>query len=199
MKIFYRFLSIILHPLLIPLYTTIIFLYIFSELIPYNIKYAITKVILIGSLTLPLLTGVLLYLFKLLRSYEMKNKSERVIPILSTGIYFSVTAKLLGSIHYGGDLSSYMIALVISLSTIIFMMRNANTSLHSTALSSLIGFAFFIGLKYDINTIYLLIPGFLILGLLSTGRIFLKNHSAREIYLGIIFGFIPQILIMFLD
>jgi hypothetical protein len=199
MKSIYRLLSIIFHPLLIPSYTTAIYLFLFSDLIYSNIKFAIVKVVLIGTFILPLLTGILLYLFNLLRTYEMKNKSERIIPILSTGIYFAVTAKLLGGINFGGDLTFYLIALVISLSTIIFMMKGANSSLHSAALSSLLGFVFFIGLKYQINTLYILIPGFLMLGLLSTGRIYLKNHTDKEMYLGILFGFIPQIIVLILD
>jgi hypothetical protein len=199
MKLLHQIITFIFHPLLLPSYNALLFIYTFESLIDDYYKFNLLLTVAIGTLILPLLTGLLLLLFKVIHSPENRSKTERIVPILSTGIYFFVTVKILARIQIGVDLADYLTALLISFAIAVFILRNSNPSIQSTALASLVGFWTFIGYKYQLNSTILIITLLLVFGLVTYSKLKTSKYTPRDIYLGGLIGFIPQAIILILN
>lgn len=194
-----KIVSIVFHPVFIPIYTAVFYLLIFDDVITDNQKEFTFYTVLIGTLVLPISTLSLLLILKLSKSIHLKKKRERIIPIFTSGVYIFVAAKLILNLSGSNTLSTYLIGIVISLSIILLALRKYKISLHTSALAASIGFMIYTSIYYHINLNYAIAIAFFILGLVSTSRLRSNAHSKIEVYLGIIVGLVPQLLFMFLN
>lgn len=194
----FKVLSFALHPIFIPVYTTLLYLKIFEQVLTDELTNYLLTLVIIGTLTLPLLTILLLKKTKIIESIFLKTQKERIIPLLLTGLYTYITARLLMTENINSPLNSYLIGIVVTLSWILIFSRRMKVSLHTAALSSSLGFIIYISNIFYINLQPLIIFIILIIGAVSTARIKLKAHSCKEIYVGVVFGILPQLGFVFL-
>ncbi|MEN8137739.1 MAG: hypothetical protein ABFR62_04835 [Bacteroidota bacterium] len=197
-SVFYKVLSIVFHPIFIPLVATVIHLNIFAPYLSKDQSYMVLYIVTLGSLILPLSTLLLLIKAKIINSIYLEKRTDRIIPIFTTGVYIFVTAKLLMKNNIGTALHSYLIGVVITLSVILILSRKLKISIHSAAIASVTGFLIFISYNFSINLTPILAIFIIITGLISTARLKLKAHTDKEVYLGIIIGVIPQLAFLFL-
>jgi len=195
----FKIISILFHPIFIPLLTTLIFFTIFSDMLDFEEQKLIIYLILLGTFILPLLTILILLKSKVIKSIYLNNKRERIIPLFATGVYVFATVKLI-MVNYAGILiNSYLIGVVITLSWILIFSRKHKVSIHTASIGATVGFFIYISYYYLINLSTLIALLIFIAGLISTSRIKLKVHDKKEIYLGLLFGIAPQISFLFLD
>ena len=172
MKYIAQTISYILHPMLMPLY---ILFFIFNNntlfaYIPWGVKLYCYLVTVFALLIMPVISLPLFKYFRLIRSYELNDKQERVYPILVAVAFAFLGFWLLGRIGY---------------SVITFRWK---ISMHMTAIGGLCGFLLVWGMNYqgDVRNAFIL---FLLLsGILATSRLYLKKHTPLQVYLGFLFG-----------
>ena len=194
----FKLISYILHPIFIPLYITILYIRIFKQILTDELSEYLLSLIIIGTLALPLLTIFLLLNTKLINSILLETQKERIIPIISTGIYIYVTAKLLMAGNLNSPLNSYLIGIVVTLSWILIFSRRMKISLHTAAISSALGFLIYLSNIFLIDLQPLIIVFIITLGFISTARIKLEAHTYKEIAIGILFGIVPQLGFVYL-
>jgi hypothetical protein len=188
-----KILSYILHPIFIPIYVTFLYIRIFKNVITYDISEYLLSVVGIGTLLLPLSTILLLKKIKLIDSIHLKKSKERIIPILSTAVYLYITAKLLMTGNINSPLNSYLIGVVVTLTWILIFTRRMKVSLHTSAISSALGFFIYLSHSFLINLQSIIVITTITIGIVATARIKLKAHTCKEIAVGVIFGLIPQL------
>ena len=193
-----KILSYVFHPIFIPIYITLLYVNIFKTLIPDEARNYMTYVISMGTIVLPLITVVLLKKTNLIESIFLNKQSERTIPIISTGLYIYITARLLMSANLNGPLNNYLIGIVVTLSWILIFLHRTKISLHTAAISSALGFLIYLSHKLRIDLQVIIILNIIIIGAVSTARLKLKAHTCKEVALGIIFGIVPQLGYIFL-
>lgn len=198
-NIIFKISSYIFHPVFVPFYTTIIYLSIFKQVLTDIISEYILYLVFTGTLILPLTSVFLLLKTKLINSIHLETKKERIFPILLSGISIYITARLLMMGGLNSPLNSYLIGIVVTLSWIIIFSKRLKVSLHTASISSALGFMIYLSQIFLINLIPVVISLILILGLISTSRIKLKAHTYKEIIIGIIFGIIPQVGLVYLN
>ena len=189
----FEFFSLLLHPIFIPIYVTIVYINIFEGILNYDVKEYLFYVVLTGTFILPLITIVILKITKIISSFKVEKSNERIIPIISSGIYIYVSARLLMVGSVNSPLNSYLIGVVVTLSWILIFSRKLKISLHTASISSAMGFLIYLTNVFFVDVSDLVIIVIVLIGISSTSRIKLKAHSYKEIVLGIFFGFIPQI------
>ena len=188
-----QLLSYIFHPIFIPIYVTYLYINIFKNILNSELAEYLLTVVGIGTLALPLLTIFLLKKTNLIKSILLESPKERIIPILSTGVYLYITAKLLMTGNLNSPLNSYLIGMVVTLSWIMIFTRRMKVSLHSAAISSALGFLIYLSHSFLINLQVVIIITTIAIGMVSTARLKLKSHTCKEIGVGVIFGIIPQL------
>ncbi len=189
----FEFFSLLLHPIFIPIYVTLVYINLFEGILNYDVKEYIFYVVLTGTFILPLITTLILKTTKIISSFKVEKSNERIIPIISSGIYIYVSARLLmvGSIN--SPLNSYLIGVVVTLSWILIFSRRLKISLHTASISSALGFLIYLTNVFFVDVNSLVIIVIVLIGISSTSRIKLKAHNYKEIVLGIFFGLLPQI------
>ena len=186
-------LSYTLHPIFIPIYVTYLYINIFQNVLVDELAEYLFMVISIGTLALPLSTMIILKKTRLIKNIHLESSTERIIPLLSTGVYLYITAKLLMTGDLNSPLNSYLIGIVVTLSWILIFTRRMKVSLHTSAISSALGFFIYLSHTFLINLQSIIIITTVFIGIIATARLKLKAHTCKEIAVGVIFGVIPQL------
>lgn len=135
-------------------------------------------------LIMPVISLPLFKHFRLIRSYELNDKQERVYPILVAVAFAFLGFWLLGRIGYTNIVRQLYLVLIILLSTFSVITFRWKISMHMTAIGGLCGFLLVWGMNYqgDVRNAFIL---FLLLsGILATSRLYLKKHTPLQVYLG---------------
>jgi hypothetical protein len=191
---FYKFISVILHPIVIP--TIGVMLYFL--LIPNNFvseqKLTVLSVIFLATYVIPLLILVVFKKLKIIESYQTESIKERKLPLALMISLFYLLGNTINNSMLLRDLSVLFYATSLGL-FIIYMLFyfKIRASVHLFSLGIPIGFFIILSNLYSQSFLLIIIPLFLVAGLLASARLHLKAHTSSEIY----FGFFTGILASF--
>lgn len=190
MKVFSVVVSVMFHPLLLPMYMLFITFNtnsIFSGIPAHtqNMSYMFT---LLGVTLLPLASLPLLKWLGLIENYRLVNKQDRVFPVLATIIGAFLVFYLSRFLPYSTILRQLYLIMVLVLAGFMLVTIRWKISMHMTAIGALSGFVFILGMKYFGDVINLLPLLILISGTIAFARLYLKQHTPAQVYTGYIYG-----------
>jgi hypothetical protein len=193
-------LSAVLHPLILPTLGMIILFNLNTYLsysIPGQAKKFILLIVFINSAIAPVLSILLLKKTGFIKDVMLDERSERMLPLLLSAIYFFITYYLLRKVALPSLLYFYIIgATVLVLLTLIITFR-WKISIHMVSMGGFTGFLISLALLLHIDIDLLLILTFLASGLLGTARIKLNAHDLPQVFAGYAMG-VGVMLILFL-
>ncbi|PJX21839.1 hypothetical protein CAP47_09485 [Psychroflexus sp. S27] len=191
-----QLISVVLHPIFVPLAAVIIFFYKLPIYFDSSVIYSKIVATLIVSVLLPL---VFLYFFKTLKlisSFELPTSKERRLPLL----FFMMLDLVI--INYIFELYNYQYLfyffwslLLASMVVFIALFFRFKISLHSLGMSSLLTFLIILSFNFQLNFIYSIAFLVMCLGLVSSSRLILKAHVPSEVIVGVVLGVITQLTI----
>jgi hypothetical protein len=196
---FSKFISYFFHPINFPTIGTILFFLFIPKFIFKPQEYLIIAVIFIGTYIFPIMLLWLLKRFEMIKSYHMVTIEERKFPLLlfisisfiiGHWLYKSAIVDILALLFFGYGLSLICISL--------FLYLNIKISLHTLAVSGLIGFLIYFSYFYKINVIIILAALFVLVGLIATARLKLRAHQLNEVLLGGVIGITAQFVVYFI-
>ena len=193
---FYKFISYIFHPVLIPIVFTLLYFIIIPNHIPREFAYRVLSIVFITTYILPILLLYFLKKVKLIENYLLPSINERKFPIL----FFATITLGLGLLLLKSNIvdllafSFFGCALSLAIVYILLFIK-IKTSLHTLGISGLIGFVGIISYDYKLNLLALLILLFLLFGIIATSRLKLNAHKISEIFIGFIIGLLSQQII----
>lgn len=195
---FSKFISYFFHPINFPLIGAILFFLFIPKFIFKPQEYTILVVIFIGTYLFPILLLWLLKRFGMINSYHMVTIEERKFPtllfisisfIIGNWLYKSLIVDILALLFFG-----YGLSLICSS---LFLYLKLKISLHTLAISGLIGFLIYFSHFYRINLIPILALLFVLGGLVASARLRLRAHQLNEVILGGVVGFASQYIVYF--
>jgi hypothetical protein len=197
---FYKFLSIILHPIVVPTISVILYFILVPNGFNTNQRMIVLGLIFISTYIIPLTILFLLKRLKLMKSFKAKTIKERKIPIVLMIFLFYLLGNTIKEIHDLTDICLLFYSTTLGLLCIYVLFSfQLKTSIHLLSLGITTGFFFTINNIYSVNFIVVVISGLLVSGTLASARLNLKAHTPTEVYLGFILGFIcPIIVYLFL-
>lgn len=197
---FYKFLSIILHPIVVPTISLLLYFILVPNGFNTNQKMIVLGLIFISTYVIPLTLLFLLKRFKLIKSFKANTIKERKIPIILMIFLFYLLGNTIKEIHDLRDISLLFYATTLGLLCIYILFSfHLKTSIHLLSLGITTGFFLVIHNIYNVNFILVIISGLIVSGTLASARLNLKAHKPTEVYLGFILGFIcPIIVYLFL-
>ena len=209
-----RGISYIFHPLLVPLLGITFLMYWPSDskgFFIYDVLYYLPEMnkkglmIVIGTLTLmaPAVSVLILYLSKIITSIHLERREERKMPYALT-IFYTILAYFILYRAPEDSLSIYVYAAIfgtlISLIILYLTLSFTKISAHTTAWGGFSGF--FLAYLMEVKVTYgveILCTIILISGIVGGARVYLKSHTASEVYLGFAIAFVIQFLITHFD
>ncbi len=188
--------SIILHPLLMPLFATWIILntgsYLSFSTSPILQKF-IYFVVFISTTLFPSLGAWLLMKKGKISSLEMPKRTERNSPFIITLLCYVASVYLLFNMPIP-RIFSYMVAgglLAIIWAFIINL--KWKVSIHLMGIGGLMGLMFGYALLFHVNMIFILIVISSLAGILGWARLKLLAHTPAQVYVGFVGGFFIEL------
>lgn len=200
MKRFYKTVSIILHPIVVPIVTLLLY-FIFDKNNFYTskIKLVILALVFVTTYIIPLLLLLLFKKLKLTKSFNPRSIKERKFPVIVMVIIFYITGNILKYKLHMMEFAILFYATTLSLILIyiyFYFKIKASTHLMSLGISTSIFIIF--GIIYSEKYILIVIGYILCSGILANARLHLETHTSKEVYLGYLFGFISPFLVYYL-
>mgnify|MGYP003667183999 FL=1 len=186
---FHKFISVVLHPIVIPTIGILLFLSITPNEIKKERQYVLIGIVFFSTYIVPLISLTILKALGLINNFQAESIKERKIPLFIMLLIFYVLGKFLinipdfkelGILFYGTNVSLALVYLLFS-----FQIK---PSLHILSLSSTLGFFLLFKNLHSISILPIIVILLILTGILASSRLHLKAHNQKEIYFGFFIG-----------
>lgn len=189
--------SYIFHPVFIPVFATLFYIFAKSVAIGYQEKIFILLQVFIVTLVVPILFFFLLKATGKISSLMVPDISERKLPLVIQSFLIIILVKQSITLERYNELHFFMLgALMSTLIALILLFFKSKSSLHMMGLTGLTLFYFGLSMVYQTQNILLFAILIFINGLVASSRLEMKAHTIKEILIGMLLGGGPQLLLM---
>lgn len=197
--------SIVLYPMLMPLYGMLLFCIAIRQLSP-EMPILYLLICIVGTAILTLVIPIILLLFMRWRGYidslQIEKPKQRTMPYIYTLICYCFWAYF---VHGVVKLPMFMLLVVLGVILALLAVTIINhwwkISAHLTGIGGLIGGVCSFAMNYSILPVGLVITLLLISLLLMYARLYLNAHTPMQVICGFLLGllatFIPNIIMVY--
>jgi len=184
--------SVIFHPLLMPLYGILFLLTAptFLRYLPVEVKQLLVIVVVINNVMIPV--GLLMFFRyrNLISSYRIDDRNERVMPLLTTAILYCTTSFIIFRFQIPFFLKSFIFA--TSVVAIILSMINFwwKISIHSAGAGAMTATILILSFKMQTDLLWYLVAIILLSGAILASRLKLNTHEPSQVWAGFATGFL---------
>ncbi|RNC87884.1 MAG: hypothetical protein ED556_01445 [Winogradskyella sp.] len=196
MDFFFKSISYVLHPLIMPLLGVFFYFHKTPRFIPEPIVNAKLFSTALLTLLLPILVYYLLKTLNKVNSIYLKSTQERKLPLLINSVIITLVVTRIFPVNEIEELFYFFVGILFStLLCFICALLKIKASIHMLAASGFFMFAIALSIHFKINingTIALML---ILLGAIASSRLHLKAHNFVELIVGSIIGFAPQLFL----
>ncbi len=200
MKLISKIVSILFHPIFIPVYLA----FIIVEFNPnnfanlhgrhYNVVMIMITILMVGF---PLISLAIMRGLGMIQSFTMKDVKERFVPMIAVATFYLWTYMMFKpdsktAFEVDPLLSNMILGSVISIFLAFFFNSFYKISLHAIGVGGLVSVIMNIMPKASYDMTFVLIASILIAGLVVSARLYLKEHSNKEVSMGFLAGYFAQ-------
>ncbi|MDX6745194.1 hypothetical protein SHK09_00205 [Polaribacter sp. PL03] len=198
MERFYKAISVILHPIVVPTIGVILYFILIPNNYPSNLKLSLLGLVFVTTYIVPLLILILFKKLKLIENFNAHSIKERKLPVAMMIVLFYLLGNTIAKITNLNDISLlfYATSAALTLIYILFSFR-LKTSIHLLSLGISTSFFILLGIIYSQNFLIVVIINILFAGIVANARLHLKAHTSIEVYLGFFFGFIAPFAVYY--
>jgi len=186
-----KILTLVFHPLFVPFYMLLMLLNVntfFAMMIPVKVKLLLSGLVFLTTIFIPLLIVFVLYRLKMVKSFNLESREERIYPLLAVAVLYYLTYYLLKSFPISFIFSYYMLGstFLTILAMIISFYRKI--SLHMIGIGGMLGLLMGLSLNLSLDLTWFVIAAIILGGFLGFARIQSNSHRPSEIYSGFLVG-----------
>ena len=190
------FFSYLFHPIFIPLYAIAFLVYVHpSYFSGFSAKSKLYTIIISGYnlIFYPLLSIVLLKALGFIDSVFLRTKKDRIIPYMACGIFFFWAYTVFKKQEmYPPIMASFILGIFLAASAGLIANIYYKISMHAIGMGGWLGLFWVVAQS---NTMLMTWPLALVLlctGIVCTARLLITDHTEKDIYTGLIIGFLCQ-------
>ncbi len=192
---FARFLSLVLHPVLMPTYALLLIFRqstYFANTVNPNAKMILFMIIILNTFLLPVIISYILVKKGWIKSLEMEKREERLIPYVSNLLLLLIATFMIYKLRLPRIFFLLTLGAAAALSLAVIINIKWKISIHMIGIGALIGTFFGLSSFLLVDLRIAIIVFLLIAGLLGTARLTLNSHRPSQIYAGFILGFVCE-------
>ena len=197
MKSFAKFISIVFHPIFMPVYMAFLVVELNPTHFPllfgkhYNIILGMLTMLMVGF---PLISIAIMKGLGMIKSFDMAGTKERFVPMIAVGTFYLwafVMYKPTSKMVFAQDplLANMILGCVIGVFMAFFFNSFYKISFHSIAAGGLVALVMNIMPVSNYNLAPLFIVSIVLAGLIASSRLILKAHEPKEVYMGLLAGY----------
>ncbi|MDX9848677.1 MAG: phosphatase PAP2 family protein [Tenuifilaceae bacterium] len=192
--------SALLHPMLIPTYGLLTIFHTNNSMImlPIEAKRIILLIVGINTLILPLLMIPLFHRLGIVKSIQMQEHRERIVPVTFTLIPYIFSFYFLKRLPIPNEISTFMLGATITIALILLISIWWKISIHMVGIGGLVGLTFALSQKGYYNMLWVIIIAIALSGIIAWARLALKAHNAAQVYAGFALGWVTVALCVIL-
>lgn len=205
-----KIISYIFHPVFVPVMVIWFLAYVHPNLYigfdPWLKNTAVMGAAIMAFTFFPLVTVLLLKGLKFIDSIYLRTQKDRVIPFLACMIWYfwlSYVWFSFGKTRNAVDMphEAVQFAMATFISTVIGLMVNIKmkVSLHAISMGIVVTFLLLLAFTLNLNFGIYLSVAFLVAGLVCTARFIVSDHTAKEIYGGLVVGIVSMLVALQLE
>ncbi len=186
-----RFFSVVFHPLFMPSLGLLLLFYLeayISMSIPLQARRLLLLIVFVNTAIAPALAILLLKKTGLVDNVQLDKRSERMLPLLITALFFFLTFFLLKKVALPSLIYFYVLGATLLVLLCLIVTFRYKISIHSTSLGGFTGFlltaSWFLGVDWS----GLIMAAFLLSGIVGASRIRLNAHTPMQVYSGYLMG-----------
>jgi membrane-associated phospholipid phosphatase len=190
-------LSIIAHPLLIPM----IGLLVISNSGTYaaDLDHRFTQFIYLSvfifTLMLPASLVPLFFYTGLTKNIHFSERSGRLIPMFITLIFYLAAYFLIKRLPISAVYQRFLFAACLSILFLLIISYFWKISAHLVGWGGLVGLILSLSLRFDTDLMLFLILGILLTGSIGFARLRLNAHSPLQVFAGFLVGFLTVLMV----
>ncbi len=197
-KILAKTLSILFHPLLMPLAGVVFIFYSGSYVsyLPSDVKRIILLVIAANTLGLPLLMMPLFIQFGVVKSLAMESSKERVLPLAFTLIPYILSVYFLIKLPIPNVIAAFMLGASLIVASCLIISYWWKISIHLVGIGGIVGLIIAFSARLYTDVLPYLLVSIFIAGFLASARLYSKSHKPSQVLSGFALGFIIMLLVI---
>jgi len=198
---FSKFLSYILHPLVIPTFATVALLMrrdIYSIVLPLQLKFWYLSVVFAFTWLIPASAVYILLRIKAIYSVEMSGRGERTLPLLIASASYMALLFFVKSSNIPPLFLFVVYSATFALLAGFLINMFYKISLHTLGWGAFVATLISISLRMGMPLLTLICVSVLLAGLAGYARLKENAHNVTQVYLGYIAGAAIVMLIIFL-
>lgn len=189
LKVVPSILSVLFHPLLVPLYTyVLLFSFTYLNIMPFQYVAFVLSIVATFTLVSPLLfIGFYKWLNKCSLK-ELNTRSRRFIPYLLTLMSYITCLITMYRMHFPHYFSGIIMGISICIAVCMLLNIRWRVSIHLAGCGMFVGGLLSYSLLFYFNPVWWLCGFILLSGIQGTARISFHQHTLLEVILGFIAG-----------
>ncbi len=196
LRILAQFVSVLFHPLFIPLYIISFLIYIhpsyFAGFSDHN-KISALLITTLNAVLFPLITVLLLFGLKFIDSIFLRTQKDRIIPYIACGIFFFWTFWVFyNNEQFPKIIASLFLGMLLASSTAVIINNYFKISMHAIGMGGWLAIFILIMKSNTMLMTWPLAAVIILTGIVCTARLIASNHNNREIIYGLFLGLASQ-------
>jgi hypothetical protein len=197
MKHFLRIGAYVLHPLLMPLFGTLVYFIITPRFIDSEIIRAKLFAITIITLVVPIVLFMLLKNIGWISSLDLHNVKERKIPLMLQCLLLLLIIKMVFDPYDSPEMYFFLVGVLFStISALLLVIFKVKVSLHQMGIAGITMFIIALSVHFKVNMLVWIGLVALANGWVASSRLHTNSHTYPELILGFFVGLIPQFLML---
>jgi hypothetical protein len=201
--IIYKGISILFHPIFVPLLITLYAVYVHPQIYvgrnPYD-RFALCRIVAVNTFIFPLFTVLIMKGVGFVKSIYLQTGRERMVVLIATMLFYfwmhyimTHTLALSQQSPQPQIMVQYFLGVFLTIPSAFMATNFLRISLHGMAWGNAVAFFIFVGIQYTYFIGAELVLVTLLAGLVGTARLQLKDHNNLELYLGFLVGALCQV------
>lgn len=195
-----QIISVIFHPLLVPTYALLVLTNLHSHFflsMPPVYKYMVTAFVFLITFVMPALILLILRKFNVIKSLEMPERQERVMPLIMVAVFFYLAYYLLKQSEQNTIITLFMIGATMLVLFCLIINYFTKISIHATSWGGFLGALLGFSLRFQVDLVVWISVVLLVAGMVGTARLLLKVHTPAQVYNGFLLGILSQMLLFY--
>ncbi len=194
-----RFLSYVLHPLLMPFYAVALILNL-NTYIAYSVSPQAQRIVLslvfFTTAVLPVITAIILLQKGFIRSLQLDTLGERRFPFLTTTFYYLFCYFLLQRMPVPRMLSVMVMGAAVSIFIAWALSYRWKISIHMIGVGGFTGILYALARIINADVLDVILISILISGLLGSARLQVGSHTPAQVGVGFVAGFLCEWVVL---